>query len=301
MAMSSATRVAGTVLKRPAAPTDVVLKRPSGSAPPSSMWSADPALAASLALSPLGAEDRRITGSLQQASSSSSSESTAIERQLPPALLSLKMHGEWSKNASNAVQEYLLSLKSREGIDVESILAAYKSAKPKDKKPLAMKLCMATTSGDLKAIDKEYVSESTTKESKKGWLSAYEIWSMEKIPMVPETIDTRVACLSVLERRAHENPLRAAMGEFMFLYEKQMLDSHSETHGHSISSVMTQKCKDGEDFTAGRSGIRRAFDKSDQARESAPKTMKVAKAPKTVADMTSLEKKCLLLVTPRRF
>ncbi len=149
--------------------------------------------------------------------------SKPLPRSLPPALVALKVTDDWGKAQYGAVTEYLKSLKDRFGMDTDALIAEYQASRGDKKKELAKSLCLATTTGDLRATEKDYCSDRTTSGSARGWLSGFQVLAHEKIPLCAETRDTVVATLAVLPRRAHSNPLRAHQGEFEYDYTKQLM------------------------------------------------------------------------------
>ena len=96
-----------------------------------SLWDADPALAASLALVPLGAPERE---QMADGSSGIPDDGHEIPRHLPPALVELKESGTWNKDTMTAVPNYLQSLQKRFGMDVQHIIDEYKAGKHDKKK-----------------------------------------------------------------------------------------------------------------------------------------------------------------------
>ena len=134
---------------------------------------------------------------------------------LTPSFNKFLLHrtvGTWDKAQMTAIPNYLDSLADRWSIDVTKIRAEYLAARGPRKKQIAESLVLAKTTGDLKGTEVEYCGDTTTSGSEEGWLSAFQIWKLEGLPCVKDTQVTRVQCLMVLERRPHNNPLRAASG-----------------------------------------------------------------------------------------
>ena len=263
-----------------------VKKRPSSATTVSdSLWESDPALAASLALVPL---DNR-TGDDAIVDDSRPSDSRAIERHLPPKLAELKSTGAWDKTSSGAVPEYLCSLRDRYGFDVDGLIQAYTEAKPKHKKGLAEKLVLCKTGGDLRCAETDFNEEHTTRETRKGWVSCFRVWAEEAIPITPETQMTRIACLAVLPRKPHTNPIRAKMGEFLFQYERAEMDSTKEIFGRRVETSAITKLKDVDDLKSAKKAQRKAF--TDGVSDAVPKKAgEKNKMIKDLDDMSPAEK-----------
>ncbi len=220
-----------------------------------SLWDADPALAASLALVPLGAPERQ---KMAEGSSGIPDDCHEIPRRLPPALVELKESGTWNKDTMTAVPNYLQSLQKRFGMDVQHIIDEYKAGKHDKKKAIARSLALAKTNSDLKAVETTYCGDRVVKGTLTGWASAFEVWDLEKIPMVESTQAVRVATLAVLERKPHPNPLRARLGEFVFQVSKEMLQKNESIREQGAEVKNTAKLKDEKDYDAARGNMKRA-------------------------------------------
>ena len=136
-----------------------ILKRPAAAgndAPQYDMplWETNASLAASLALVPLNPRnDLKEQEELKK-------NATPIGRELPLALLELKLNVTWNKNTMTAVPNYLASLAER-GLDVEELMRKYKLAKSGGgKKEFAKQLCLCKDTADLKAVGKGTVVDT---------------------------------------------------------------------------------------------------------------------------------------------
>ena len=254
-----------------------------------SLWEQNPNLAASLALVPLNDPSRSTS---QQVTSAPVEPSKPIPRSLPPALVALKVTDDWGKAQYGAVTEYLKSLKDRFGMDTDALIAEYQASRGDKKKELAKSLCLATTTGDLRATEKDYCSDRTTSGSARGWLSGFQVLAHEKIPLCAETRDTVVATLAVLPRRAHSNPLRAHQGEFEYDYTKQLMAKTERIEESKVIVKNDAKLKNAEDFEQAKANLKRASVRNDDAPhgKKTPPSMKVTPKSKDIAKMTPKEK-----------
>ena len=266
--------------------TKASMKKPAGSQASDSPWQSDPSLAASLALVPLDAAERawphRASGILN--------DDEEIPRGLPPAMLELKNADAWNKDAMTAVPNYLQSLQKRFGLDVENILNQYKAAKSEEKRKIAKSLCLAKTNAQLLAVETTYCADRVTTGTMSGWVSAFEVWDLEKIPLMPETQALRVAALAVLERRPHPNPLRAKLGEFVFKVNKEMMRRDEAIVEESTSIKANARLKDENDYNQATANLKRAGGKAVGDGEAAPKRPKAKAKPKPIADVSKMSK-----------
>ena len=255
------------------------------------LWSADPNLAASLALVPLNANERTNPEKPRTALVvKKDGDDRPIDRHLPPALGNLKTTGHWDGKTSSSLVHYLHSLQERYGFDTDSLMESCKNAKPNQKKPLAQKLILAKNGGELRAVETDFITEKTTRETKRGWCSAFEVWDQEKIPCVPETQALRIACLAVLERKPHDNPLRAKLGEFMFDYEKKQMESRKLKHGKDVRASAASKLKDDADLGDAQKAIKRSFAATDDVGDK-PAPKKRAKVQPDLETMNPQQRK----------
>ena len=232
-----------SILKKPSAAKSV----PSTS---DSLWDTDPSLAASLALVPLDQRESGLASVLPGPVEN-------IPRELPPALVSMKVSGEWGKDQMSAVGNYLQSLSTRFGWDTSKLQEEYSKTRGAAKREFAMKLALATDSGMLKAIENETVTTRTEGGSIEGWRSAFQIWAMEDLPLCKETMKTRLAVLAPLEKRPHRNPLRAEMGELEFKYHADTMKTTKVIHNHSFSAKHSDSFKSADDMALAKKNIKR--------------------------------------------
>ena len=266
-----------------------ILKKPSShsaSTISDKVWDLDPCLAASLALAPLNDPSRKAS----VPKSKDVGPTKAIDRDLPPKLAALKTKGTWDKTTSGAVGEYLVSLRDRFGFDTQALIETYKTSKPSAKRGLAEKLVLCKDNADMKGVETDHCSEETRKTTRKGWVSAYEIWHAERIPCVAETRDTRVACLMVLERKPHPNPIRAQQGEFVFHFEKQEMDKITESHGKDIRTTASSAIAGADDLKLAKRSLAKAFGPSDDGSCKAKAKAKPKAKPIPIDELQGQEK-----------
>ena len=96
-----------------------------------------------------------------------------------------------------------------------------------------------------------------------GWQSACEVWHLERIPIIPQNMQTMVACVAPLGRRAHRNPLRAALGEFEFYNRKEFAKRTERVHEDKVQTRAIADFKDAEDYNNAKENMKRAIEKVD--------------------------------------
>ena len=256
------------------------------------LWNSDPTLAASLALVPLNTPDRSASLRAKSGRTVSKMASVAIDRHLPPALVAFKTQGTWARGTTVAIQNYLVSLK-KHGFETDDLIAGYKSAKPVQKREVAQMLVLAKDGADLTAVEQTHIKDIVSSGSRRGWVSAYEIWHMERIPLTPDTIHLRMACLAPLDKRPHSNPIRAQLGELEFDFWKKDMTTSQRIHEESLSTSASSKMNTIDDYEAAKKGVRKAAGNSDDQPEAKParKAMRKCVDP---SKMTAQEKKSFI-------
>ena len=134
-----------------------------------SLWQPNPCLAAFLALVPLQTPDRARSLEIgEQTLSPHKDDDRIIERTLPPALQELKVSDTWTKETSVAINNYLKSLQTTHGFDVEGLLKNYEESKPAQKRDIGKMLVLSKTGTDLRGWEHESLTDRTTSSSKRG-------------------------------------------------------------------------------------------------------------------------------------
>lgn len=76
-------------------------------------------------------------------------------------------------------------------------------------------------------------------------------------------MQTMVACVAPLGRRAHRNPLRAALGEFEFYNRKEFAKRTERVHEDKVQTRAIADFKDAEDYNNAKENMKRAIEKVD--------------------------------------
>ena len=231
------------------------------------LWDTDPTLAASLVLSPIGSADRLAmeSGGAPKSSASSHEATTTIARKLPPQMQDFKDNGTWNKTFSGACNDYLVSLRDRFGYDVDSLIDEFKSCRGERKREIASKLILARDGSDLQAIEVESAYDKTESGEVEGWLSAFQVWDMEKLPPHPSTINSRMAALVVLDKRPHKNPVRARLGELEFKYRADQMTKRTKVHKAGTHVQNKRSLADGDEYEMAKKNLRKAIGDEDNA------------------------------------